>query len=355
MFTQEVRNLVDDEAKRLNISPAALLSVIEVESAGVSLWSVGHEKLPPIRFEGHYFYRLLSPEKRKIAVRQGLAHSKAGRVKNPRSYKARYALFERAMKIDMDAAIQSISMGLGQVMGAHWERLGYQSPQHMWADVCGSVAGQVRAMILFIEKNNLVCHLKSLNWHKFARAYNGPAYRKNRYATKMAAAYARHSRGEAHANNNAVREWQGQIAALGYDMPVNGRPKARITKDTVMTFQRDHGLVVDGIVGPMTLEAIEDALQAKHLARSSQMKAVVSSTGTGIAISEVTGQTDIVKNVLDKAEEIEGVASTLSRILSYADAVPLPWLLAAALIAAGGYLTWSYFQKSRGTDEGLFA
>jgi hypothetical protein len=355
MFSNEVRDLIDDEAKRLKVSPAALLTVIEVESAGVSLWSVGRDMLPPIRFEGHYFHRLLSPKKRKAAVRLGLAHRKAGRVKNPRSYKARYALFERAMQIDPDAAIQSISMGIGQVMGAHWKALGYQSPQHMWADVCGSVAGQVRAMILFIEKNNLVRHLKSLSWHKFARAYNGKAYRKNRYARKMAAAYARHSRGEAHANDNAVREWQGQIAALGYNMPINGRPKARLTKEAVIAFQKDHGLVADGIVGPMTMEAIEDALHAKRQARSSQMKAVVSSTGTGVAISEVTGQTDIVKSVLDKAEEIEGVASTLTRILSYADAIPLPWLLAGGLIAAGGYLAWSYFQKSQAADEGLFA
>ncbi|WP_354668699.1 N-acetylmuramidase domain-containing protein, partial [uncultured Duncaniella sp.] len=34
------------------------------------------------------------------------------------------------------------------------------------------------------------------NWAAFARGYNGPAYARRRYHTRMASAYARHSKCE---------------------------------------------------------------------------------------------------------------------------------------------------------------
>ena len=254
MFDADVNRLIREEAKRLDISPSALFAVVEVESAGVSRWLVNGEYLPPIRFEGHYFHRRLHGTKLKAAIRQGLAHSRAGRVKNPRSYAARYAMLNRAIMIDRQAALESISMGVGQVMGAHWLKLGYQSIDHMWEDVCSSLAGQIRAMIRFIEANKLVRFLRALKWHKFARAYNGPAYKKNRYARKMANAYARHSKGMA---PEAFKQaWLDKLSALDYQ--------------SVKAFQADYGLVVDGIVGPMTLEAIDEALEAK--ARQKKVK-----------------------------------------------------------------------------------
>lgn len=342
MFDTETRKLIRQEAERLSIHSAALFAVIEVESAGVSVWKVEGRKLPPIRFEGHYFYRRLHGAKRQAAIRQGLAHKTAGRVKNPRSYGARYALLDRAMKIDRDAALESISMGLGQVMGAHWLKLGYQSVEHMWTDVCASVAGQVRAMILFIEANKLVRHLRTLSWHKFARAYNGIAYRKNRYAQKMASAYARHNKAVVGGNP----EWTKHLEALGYGGPAY---------EAVKVFQSDHGLVVDGIVGPMTLEALDDAMEAKRNVKRARVKTGLATVGTGIAASETSGQTGIVETMIEKSADIEQVAGMAGRVWGLVSGIPVPWLLGAVVLCVGGYLAWHYYVQGRDAEEGLFA
>lgn len=47
-------------------------------------------------------------------------------------------------------------------------------------------------MCEFIKRNPIMKNaLMNRDWAAFARAYNGPAYAKNRYDQKLAAAYAR--------------------------------------------------------------------------------------------------------------------------------------------------------------------
>lgn len=61
-------------------------------------------------------------------------------------------------------------------------------------------------------------------------------------------------------DKEAVTEYQGQLAALGYAVgPVDGirGPK---TIAAVKAFQKDHDLVVDGIVGPATRATLANAL-----------------------------------------------------------------------------------------------
>lgn len=61
-----------------------------------------------------------------------------------------------------------------------------------------------------------------------------------------------------------VKEFQGQLAELGYDVgPIDGIRGAR-TIAAVKAFQKDHDLVVDGIVGPATRATLARALAAKH-------------------------------------------------------------------------------------------
>ena len=62
--------------------PAALLAVVEVESGGRIGAKVNGRMEPMIRFEGHYFHRLLPKALRAIARDQRLAHPRAGRVAN---------------------------------------------------------------------------------------------------------------------------------------------------------------------------------------------------------------------------------------------------------------------------------
>lgn len=191
MFDDATARAVATIAARINVEPAALLAVAEVESGGKAFATVDGRQEPLIRWEGHYFDRRLSGQKRAKARAEGLASPKAGGVPNPSSQAARWAMIERAAAIDEKAAYESVSWGVGQVMGAHWESLGFGSVQELVSLCRASVAGQVDLMARFVMKNGLAPALRSRDWPAFARGYNGSGYRKNAYDTKMARAYAR--------------------------------------------------------------------------------------------------------------------------------------------------------------------
>ena len=191
MFDDATAHAVAQIAARINVEPAALLAVAEVESGGKAFATVNGRAEPLIRFEGHYFDRRLSGQKRAKARAEGLASPKAGEVGNPRQQADRWAMLERAAAIDEKAAYESVSWGVGQVMGAHWESLGFSSVGDLVSLCRSSVGGQVDLMARFVVRNGLAPSLRDRDWAAFARGYNGAGYKKNAYDTKMAKAYAR--------------------------------------------------------------------------------------------------------------------------------------------------------------------
>jgi len=84
------------------------------------------------------------------------------------------------------------------VMGAHWEWLGYSSIDELVAEARSSVGGQVRLMLNFIDKAGLKTALEQKDWRNFARRYNGPAFARNQYDSRMAAAFERWNRSISH-------------------------------------------------------------------------------------------------------------------------------------------------------------
>lgn len=336
MFTKAVVASVEDIAKTLKVEPAALLAVAEVESAGVAEWNVKGVKKPAIRFEGHYFYRKLKGAKLKQAIAQGLANSKAGAVRNPSNYAARYDLLSRAMKIDAAAAIESTSWGLGQVMGDHWRKLGYASAEALMDVAFSGVDGQIEIMAKYIQKFSLADELRRKDWTGFAKAYNGPAYRKNRYDTKMAAAYARWSKGGSTASDGPTKGIQTDLKRLGYYKGnVDGimGPK---TKDAVRAFQKDEGLVVDGKYGKMTDGAVDRAIA--KLNRKDADDNVKSGAG-------VMGTGAITEMLSDQSQKLEAVAP-------YADVITY---VVVAMVLAGAVLTllgvWQKYKSNEVDDS----
>lgn len=192
MFTREVISEIRTVAQTLGIEAAALLAIAEVESGGNIFARVEGRDEPLIRFEGHYFDRRLSGADQIKARALGLSAPTAGTVANPRTQQARWRLLARAAEIDRKAAYESTSWGLGQVMGAHWARLGYANVEALAAEARLGAGGQVRLMVRYIDKAGLVSALRDRDWTAFARGYNGPAYRKNGYHSKIAAAYGRY-------------------------------------------------------------------------------------------------------------------------------------------------------------------
>lgn len=191
MFDDATAHAVAAIAARINVEPAALLAVAEVESGGKAFATIAGRQEPLIRFEGHYFDRRLSGARRRRARAEGLASPKAGEVANPPTQAARWALLDRAAAIDRRAALESVSWGIGQVMGAHWDWLGYANVDDLVAEARSGAAGQARLMARFINRAGLRPALRTHDWPAFARGYNGAGYKANGYHTRMATAYRR--------------------------------------------------------------------------------------------------------------------------------------------------------------------
>jgi hypothetical protein len=278
MFSNEVIQEITDAGNRVGIEPAALLAVAEVESGGVAFAIVDGKREPLIRFEGHYFDRRLSPEKQAVARAAGLSSPMAGGVANPVSQEGRWNLLSRAIRIDRAAAYESVSWGIGQVMGAHWQKLGFASVLDFVSLVRRDVAGQAEVMARFIDKEGLSAALVACDWAAFARGYNGPLYARSNYDGRIAAAYAEYggkpaagaapggrreaARGELldeGMRGATVRDLQTMLTSLGYGAAADGIFGSR-TERAVKAFQRAKGLGVDGIVGPATYAKLEAAM-----------------------------------------------------------------------------------------------
>ena len=272
MFTNETSNAIATTATQFGIEPAALLAVAEVEAGGRAYALFEGRREPLIRFEGHYFDRRLVGDKRSRARRAALSAPEAGKIANPASQAARWRLLERAARIDRKAAYESVSWGLGQVMGAHWAWLGFANVDALVAEARAGVGGQARLMARYIVKAGLREALADRDWARFARGYNGPSYRKNRYDKKLAAAYARYAKngtpapkptGEGTlrrgASGKAVADLQSALSAAGYPLAIDGR-FGRLTAMALRRFQEHEGLPANGVADADTLAALRTRL-----------------------------------------------------------------------------------------------
>jgi hypothetical protein len=183
-------------ADTLGVELAAVMAVNEVESRGVGLHHGGPRSGEPvILFERHIMRRRLehhgvSPVDMERSHPHLVNRSPGGYTGGHREHDR----LDKARYLHNQAAIESASWGLFQIMGFHWERLGYASAK-AWLDAMRhSEARQLEAFVRFIEADRGIhAALKRHDWRDFARRYNGPAFERNDYDTKLAAAYRRHS------------------------------------------------------------------------------------------------------------------------------------------------------------------
>ena len=276
---QELEQAAKESAARLGIDSHVLAAVAIVESAGRALAAVNGKPEPVIRFEGHYFDRRLGGKQKAAARAAGLSSPLAGSVKNPASQTARWALLERAAAINREAAYESTSFGVGQVMGAHWKWLGYENVEDLVSEARSGLAGQIRLMERFIAKSGLADALRRQDWTAFARGYNGPGFARNGYDRKLEQTVARLKR---HFNSGgampadpsregsilrlgmtgtAVADMQQLLCASGFPIRIDGN-FGKDTQAALLAFQKAAGLRCDGIYGPESRAALESAMPA---------------------------------------------------------------------------------------------
>lgn len=94
--------------------------------------------------------------------------------------------FNDAFAENPNAAMESTSIGMMQVMGFHWELLGFKSVGEMWDYAKKSEYNQLRLGLLFIKSNKKMYHaLVNGVWKVFAYYYNGENYWQLLYDVKL--------------------------------------------------------------------------------------------------------------------------------------------------------------------------
>jgi len=191
--TTAIAKLTDQDftdcATSLNCQAAAIRAVVAVESSGGGFFPDGR---PKILFEAKYFHKLTNGQYDK-------SHPNiSSPVWDRKLYKGgvrEWGRLNEAVALDRNAALQSASWGLFQIMGANYKACGFSSVEDFVAAMQRSEGDQLKAFVGFIRTNKLDGFLRSRDWASFAKGYNGPGYAKNQYDKKLAAAYSKYSQG----------------------------------------------------------------------------------------------------------------------------------------------------------------
>jgi N-acetylmuramidase len=119
-----------------------------------------------IQFEPHYF-----------KARVPFAPSGKWSINKVDVQVKEWEAFNNAFTINPNAAMESTSIGLGQIMGSHWKRLGFKSVGEMWDYSKASLENQIELVVRFIKTDlKLLGYIKTKDWHNIALLYNGASY-----------------------------------------------------------------------------------------------------------------------------------------------------------------------------------
>lgn len=156
---------IEKNSQEFNIEEAVLRAFMDVETGGEGFDPVtGKIK---IQFEPAWF--------RKKAP---YAPSGKWSVNKVEVQSREWIAFNDAFRIDSNAAMESTSIGIGQIMGFHYQRLGYSSVGAMWDDAKSGIDRQVWQICKFIDTDpRLRKAIDEKNWHLIATYYNGSSYK----------------------------------------------------------------------------------------------------------------------------------------------------------------------------------
>ena len=179
-------------AKTLGVDIPSIKAVASVESNGGGFaQGAGGINVPKILFEGHVFHRLTEGKYSKD--HPTISYPKWIKAHYSKTNQGEYKRLEAASALDRDAALQSASWGMFQIMGFNYKQAGYTSVQDFVKAMYASEDEQLMAFVNFIKSQKLDSKLQARDWAGFAKAYNGPGYAANQYDKKLADAYKRFS------------------------------------------------------------------------------------------------------------------------------------------------------------------
>lgn len=172
-------------ANKLGCEAAVVLAVAEIESGGRHDLPDGR---PQILFEAQWFSKLTGH--RYDASHPGISSPTWNRA----LYKggvAEWGRLEAALALDANAALQSASWGLFQIMGFNFKACGFATVEDFVAFIKGPDDADMEAFINFVRANPAILQaMRDKDWKAFAQNYNGPGAVAS-YSAKIADAYMR--------------------------------------------------------------------------------------------------------------------------------------------------------------------
>lgn len=186
-MNKELQTIVRLVACNNNLEPAALAAFIEVESGGKGFDEKTGKIL--IQFEPVWMKRLAP-----------YTPSGAWSVNKVDVQSKEWIAFNDAFSKNPNKAMEATSIGLGQIMGFHYKRLGFATVGDMWDDAKKGLENQIEQIAKFILTDpKLLFALKTGDWHTVASIYNGSQYAKmakiwgrEPYNISMAKAYGKY-------------------------------------------------------------------------------------------------------------------------------------------------------------------
>lgn len=181
----------EEVAQKLGVEVAAIKAVVDIEAGKTHQGFVAPGK-PLINFDLTMF--------RRFATRRGVNLSKYSKshsivfTSSKGSQTRAHRRLEAAKTINSNAAIEGTFWGMFQIGGFNWKKCGAENLNDFVSKMSRSERDQLDMFAEFITNAGLLKHLQQKNWAAFARGYNGPSYARRGYHTRMASAYARHSK-----------------------------------------------------------------------------------------------------------------------------------------------------------------
>lgn len=241
-------------AERTGVKEAMLRAVLLTETGGREPFTAPTNHMQILN-EAHYNYKLNGN-----VVVPGLAVKKWDRSLYARTTKGEYDRLIAACQhpaIGYDVALQSVSWGMPQIMGANHKMCGYPDVRSFVQAMADSGQAQLDAFVAFLQAAGLIAKMKALDFDGVAAGYNGTAYRENNYHIKIANAYARlvgSSDNKLGVGDQGpdVRALQQRLNDRGAGLTVDGDFGKRTTL-ALENFQKINGLPVTGLVDAATV------------------------------------------------------------------------------------------------------
>jgi hypothetical protein len=238
------------------VSAAQLWAVLAVETSGNGFYP---DRRPKILYERHVFSRLTH---QKFDAQHPDISSKT-----PGNYGAtgphQYDRLNLAVGLNRNAALQSTSWGLGQIMGFNFAQTRSADVETMISRMVESENQQLLCTVGTLIEGGSVAALRAKDWANFARRYNGPNYAINNYDVRLSAAYQKFSYGGT--PDLRIRMAQTYLTYLGWHPgPVDGIV-GKQTRDAMNLFQAQEHLNITTVLDDETLACLRSRVEALPL------------------------------------------------------------------------------------------